>query len=67
MKLKDLKDVLWSTTGQIQWCVVYDWEADKDIAPRCSVEYAIKHYGDITVRRIMSAYEDGQSLLIIEV
>ena len=66
MKLEDLKDILWSQTGQIQWCIIYDWEHNTDIVPRCSVEHAVAHYGDVTVRRIYSCYEDGQDYLVIE-
>lgn len=67
MKLKDLKDILWSQTGQIQWCVVYDWANDKDISPQCSVEYAVVHYGELSVRKIMSCCQCGQDYLVIEV
>lgn len=66
MKLKELQPVLRSQTGQLQWCIVYDWEYNEDVA-RGSVEYAIEHYGDSEVRRIYSCYEDGQDYIVIEI
>lgn len=65
MKLKDLKDVLWSRTGKIQWCILYNWKHHTDVT-QCSVEHAIEYYGDFSVRRIYSCYEDGQDYLVIE-
>ena len=67
MKLKDLKDILWSHRGQMQWCILYDWEKKEDIINNCSVEYAIEHYGEREVKRICSCFEDERDNLVIEV
>lgn len=63
MKLKKLKSILFSTTGDIQFAVVYDYEEQIDLENGCSIEYAIANYGEQTVRRIQ-AYE-GE--LVIEI
>lgn len=52
MKLKDLSPVLRSTTGAMQEAVVYDLDTAQDLAAGCSVDYAVKHYGDLTLDRI---------------
>lgn len=67
MKLEELKPVLWSQTGQIQPCIIYDWRKNEDIAHGCSAEYAINNYGERTVRRICSCAENGQDYIVIEV
>ena len=61
MRLKELKEVLYSLTGSIQFAIVYDIEQNKDLESDCSIEYAIKNYGDCTVRHIGA---DGGSLVI---
>lgn len=67
MKLRELKPVLRSETGNLQSCIVYDWNKSTDIAHGCSVEYAINNYGESEVRRIYSCYENGQDYIVIEV
>lgn len=52
MKLKDLAPVLRSTFGNIQFAIVYDETTLSDIADGCSVDYAVKHYPDLTLDRI---------------
>ena len=65
MKLKDLAPVAYSLTGDIQSCVVYDFNENIDLETDCSIEYAIKHYGDRDLHRISSLYEDGCSYLLL--
>ena len=67
MKLKDLKPVLRSTTGHIQWCIVYDWNNNRNLENGCSIEYAIEHYGGYIVRKIYSHYVNSQDYLVVEV
>lgn len=52
IKLKDLKDVLYSTTGNIQRAVVWDMTNNKDIMDGCSIDYAVKEYGEYPLRHI---------------
>ena len=56
MKLKDLKPILYSETGAIQWAIVYDYEKNEDLEYGCSIEFAICHYGEYEVKRISSCY-----------
>jgi hypothetical protein len=63
MKLKDLKPVLYSLCGDVQFAIVYDWEENRDLENGCSVEYAIDKYGDRPVRRIGA--EGGQLVISI--
>lgn len=65
MKLKDLAPVAYSLTGGIQSCIVYDFSENIDLETGCSIEYAIKHYGDRGLHRISSLYEDGCSYLLL--
>ena len=65
MKLKDLAPVAYSLTGGIQSCIVYDFSENIDLGTGCSIEYAIKHYGDRGLHRISSLYEDGCSYLLL--
>lgn len=67
MKLKELKSVLHSTIGQMQWCIVYDWENNRNLENGCSIEYAMEHYGGSIVRRIYSHYTNSQDYLIVEI
>lgn len=61
MILRDLKGILYSNTGNIQFATVYDIDSDADLESGCSVEYAINHYGNMEVKRIQ-AY--GNELII---
>lgn len=67
MKLKELKPVLHSIIGQVQWCIVYDWENNRNLENGCSIEYAMEHYGGSIVRRIYSHYTNSQDYLIVEI
>ena len=57
MKLKDLQPVLYSRRGGIQSTIVYDAEKNLDVENGCSVEYAVREYGERTVRHI-EAFEN---------
>lgn len=58
MKLKELKGILSSTIGNIQMCVVWDSVKCEDVENKCSVEYAIKHYGEYNLERIYTYETD---------
>lgn len=61
MKLNELKSILYSQTGSILWVIVYDSQTCSDLE-QCSIEHAIKIYGEYEVRRLY-AYENS---LVIE-
>ena len=67
MKLEALKDILKSPRGSIQSCIVYERETDLDLAYGCSVEYAVKTYGDRIVKNITSLLENGEVFTLITV
>ena len=46
-------------------CIIRDLLADFKKETGCSVEYAIKHYGDRDLHRVSSLYEDGCSYLLL--
>jgi hypothetical protein len=52
MKLKDLKSVLYSSRGAIQFAIVYDQEKNRDLENGCSIDYAVEKYSDRTVHHI---------------
>lgn len=62
MKLKELKGVLRSTRGNVQVAIVYDSKKHADIESGCSIDYAVKTYGERELKRI-EAY--GDELVII--
>ena len=63
MKLKDLEKVLYSTRGNVQFAIVYDQQKNTDLVAGCSIDYAVKEYGDRELKRI-EAFEN-QLLLTI--
>lgn len=52
MKLKDLKPVLHSSIGDIQFVSLYDSKLNMEIQSCCSFEYALVNYGDREVSRL---------------
>lgn len=52
MKLCDLKTILYSSRGSVQFAIVYDIATNADIEAGCSIEYAVEHYGDKEVKHI---------------
>jgi hypothetical protein len=69
MKLKDLRPILYSATGEIQWAIVYDLEKNEDLEYGCSIEFAVTHYGGCEVKRISSCYnfENETDYLVITI
>ena len=63
MKLRDLKNILYSTTGNVQFAIVYDPDTHTDLENGCSIDYAVKTYGDKEIERI-EAYEHKLVLTI---
>lgn len=57
MNLSELKDILKSGVGAVQFAIVYDMDEGECIASGCSVEYAVSHFGERNVKRI-SAHEN---------
>ncbi len=61
MKLKELKGIMHSSTGRIQWAIVYDLMENKDLENGCSIEYAIENYGEKEIKNIQA---DGDCLVL---
>lgn len=57
MKLKDLSSILWSPVGGFQDVIIYNITDDMEMERSCSVEYAVKYYGDWRVNRLSSCYD----------
>lgn len=57
MKIKDLKDVLYSSRGNIQFAIVWDIYNNVDIENGCSIDYAVETYGERELLRI-EAFEN---------
>ena len=63
MKLSELKNILYSNRGSVQFAIVYDSKTNTDIENGCSIDYAVKTHGDKEVKRI-AAFEN-QLLIIV--
>ena len=63
MKIKSLKKVIHSSTGSMQFSIVYDSQKKADVESGCSVEYVIKNYGEKELKRL-EAFEN-QLIFII--
>lgn len=61
MKIKDLKDILYSNRGNIQFAIVWDIYNNVDIENGCSIEYAVETYGERELLRIEAV---GNHLLL---
>lgn len=57
MKLKDLKSVLYSSRGSVQFAILYDSKTNADIENGCSIDFAVENHGDKDVIRI-EAFEN---------
>lgn len=64
MKLKDLKDVLHSQTGNIQFAIVWDYNTMKDLENGCSVDYAVAEYGKRELKQITAT--DDKLILTVK-
>jgi len=62
MKLKDLKPILRSVTGNLQWAIVWGQTSQKALEEGCSIDYAVKEYGEYKVDRITSTYDQKSGL-----
>lgn len=60
MKLQDLSSILWSPVGCFQDVIIYNITDDIEMEPSCSVEYAVKYYGDWRVNRLSSYCDYGK-------
>ena len=67
MKLKELKPIIYSRTGDMQICIVYDIKNNVDLKYGCSAEYAYEHYGDREIVRIQSVFENGKAYLVFSI
>ena len=67
MKLKELKSIIYSRTGDMQSCIIYDIKNNVDLEYGCSVEYAYEHYGDREIVRIQSVFENGNAYLVFSI
>ena len=67
MKLKELKPVIFSATGNIQFCIIYDRGNNVDLENGCSVEYAYNHYGEREVLRVSATYENDLAQLVFTI
>lgn len=67
MKLKELKPVIFSRTGNIQKCIVYDSYTNTDIEYGCSVEYAYKLYGEREINRVNAVYENEDTYFVFSI
>lgn len=57
MKLKELKSILYSSRGSVQFAIVYDSETNTDLVNGCSIDYAVQTFGDKEVKHI-EAFEN---------
>ena len=62
MKIKDLKDVAYSTHGYVQWAVLYSQSKQEDVE-HATVDHIIKEYGDLELVRLVAAGDQ----LVLEV
>ena len=67
MKLKDLKPVIFSRTGDIQLCIIYDVGNNVDLHYGCSVEYAYEIFGEREVKRVQPVFEDGTAYIVFSI
>lgn len=64
MKLSDLKDILYSRRGEVQFAILYDMERNIDIDAG-SVGYVVSAYGDKEVKHI-EAFENQLIISVID-
>jgi hypothetical protein len=69
MKLKELQSILCSKRGDLQLAIIYDVATGQDLRYGCSIEYAIKDYGEHEVQRISSWYakDERRDYLVIDI
>ena len=64
MKLKDLQGITGSKQGDVQWAIVYRKVDNQQVATCSSIEYAMKTYGEMVVKRIASTYRNGKDCIV---
>lgn len=62
MTLKQLKTILYSSRGSIQFAIIYDSKTNADIATG-SIDYIVENYGDKEVKHIEAS--ENQLLITI--
>lgn len=62
MKLKDLKPILRSVTGNLQWAIVWDQTKQRTLDSGCSIEYAVNEYVEYRIDRITSSYDQKSGM-----
>ena len=67
MKLKDLKSAIYSLTGAVQLCIVYDYHANIDLHYGCSVEYAYEVFGEREIHRVFPVMENGNVYTVFSI
>lgn len=67
MKLKELRPVIFSSTGRIQFCIIYDRSNNVDLENGCSIEYAYKNYGEREVMNVSATYENDLAQLVFTI
>lgn len=63
MKLKELKAILYSSRGNIQFAIVYDMATNTDVENGCSIDYAVERYAEKEVKHIQAI--DNQLVITI--
>lgn len=67
MKLKELKPAIYSQTGAVQLCIVYDHNANIDLHYGCSVEYAYEIFGEREIKRVYSVIENYYAYIVFSI
>ncbi len=69
MKLKDLQSILCSQNKHLQLAIIFDTKTGKDLSYGCSIEYAIKDFGECVVKKNSSwfAEEEHIDYLVIDI
>lgn len=57
MKLTELKSILYSSRGSVQFAILYDAKTNTDIENGCSIDCIVKNYGNKEVKQI-EAFEN---------
>jgi len=63
LKIKDLRKVLFSNKGAVQFAIVYDSNKHADLENGCTIDYVVAQYGERELKRI-EAFENQLILTI---
>lgn len=61
LTLNDLRGILYSNRGNVQFAIIWDSKTGRDIENGCTIEYAIKNYG----KRVVTRIEASENNLVI--